>query len=422
MKKFITLLTMLFIVRSFCLYADVVESFDDDPLDIGKKKPFGMEDRSFEIGLANTNVNFANNFLAIKEVFQDVISIDIDKLSDGFKLNLGLNVTPFYFSFKAKKGWGFGLSTNAEAIGILGLSGKMLTINEAVKENSDVGGALFASTTINTLFDVWKLKVHLNPSLFYTLAYISSSPKSKSGLEYTLDYSDGTVMHIDYDIRLYTGFPTDGSAFSLTAKPGLDFSIGAEYQLAKELGLSKILPFLDFDVSVNLINIPFISSTISDYTEMSGKIGGDKPLTLFGDDDDGSDLFSSFETTSDSKTGKDETKVSRPFKLITRVDWRPLFGARLLTVSPIFGFCINTLYSEPFSIEWGINACLNLVNFFMVKTGINYTDRMWINSLGIALNLRAFEFDIGVDIRSQDFAQSWTGGGLGVNFGLKFGW
>ena len=427
MKKFITLLIIFLFIHSFCLYADAVESFEDDPLDMGKKKPFGMQDRAFEIGLVNLNFNFANNFLTIKDVFQDVISIDIDKLSDGFKLNLGLNVTPFYFSFKSKKGWGFGLTTNMETMGIFGLSGNMLTISKAKEDNSDISGALFASATVNALFDIWKLKFNFNPSFFYTLAYITHSDKSKSGLTYTLDYpNNSTVMCIDYDILLYTGFPLDsGAGFSLTSKPGVDFSIGAEYQLAKELGLSKILPFLDFDVSVNFIHVPLIASRIKDYTQMTGRFGDDKnPITLIGGDDnqDGSDFFSSFEPPGEPVKGTKEVDVYRPFKMITRLDWRPLFGARLLTVSPVFGFCVNNLYNDPFSWELGLNACLNLANFFMVKVGLNYTDRMYINSLGIALNLRAFELDLGADIRSQDPAQSWTGGGLGINFGLKFGW
>ncbi|GBU29664.1 hypothetical protein R84B8_03237 [Treponema sp. R8-4-B8] len=426
MKKFITLLVIFLFIHSFCLYADDVESFDDDPMEIGKKKPFGMEDRGFEIGLANFNFNFANNFLTIKEVFQDVVSIDIDKLSDGFKLNLGLNVTPFYFTFKSKKGWGFGLSTNIETMGIIGISGNMLTFHKAKDDNSDISGALFGSATINALFDVWKLKVNVNPSLFYTLAYITPSPNSSSSLVYTLDYPNGeTIMCIDYGIRLYTGFPLDSNdGFSLTAKPGFDFSVGVGYQLAKEIGLSKILPFLDFDVSLDLIHIPLISSKIEDYTELKGRIGSDKPITLLGgDSQDGSDFFSSFETAGgDTETGKKVIDVYRPFKLIARADWRPLFGARLLTVTPIIGFCVNTLYYEPVSLEWGVNACLNLANFFLVKAGINFTDRMWVNSLGIALNLRALEIDLGLDIRSQTFAQSWSGGGMGVNFGLKFGW
>jgi hypothetical protein len=424
MKKFITLIIIFLFVHSFCLYADDVESFDDgDPLDTEHKKPFRIEERAYEIGIAHVNVNFANNFLSIKEVFQDIILIDIDRLSEGFMVNLGLNITPFYFSFKSKKGWGFGLSTDMEAVGILGLSGKMLSISEAVKEDSDVCGALFASATIDTLFNVEEFKINVNPSLFYTLAYLTPSPKATSGLVYTLDYSkgSGTIMCVDYDMRLYTGIPMDGGSSSLTSKPGLDFSIGAVYPLAKELGLDRKSPLLDFDVGVDFINIPLIASKITDYKQIKGRIGSDEPIKFIGDDDNDDSFLSSLEPKDDSTTGKDEIQVYRPFKMIVHADWRP-FGSKLLTVTPVIGFCYNTLYFEPFSFEIGINGCLNLVNFFLFKIGFNYTDRMYINSIGIAFNLRAFEFDIGADLRSQAPVQSWIGDGLGVNVGFKFGW
>jgi len=423
MKKFITLIMVFLFVHSFCLYADDAESFEDDPLDIGHKKPFGMEERSFEIGIAHVNVNFANNFLSIKEVFQDVILIDIDKLSEGFMVNLGLNATPFYFSFKSKKGWGFGLSTDMEAVGILGLSGKMLSISEAVKDNSDVCGALFASATIDTLFNVEEFKININPSLFYTLAYLTPSPKATSGLVYTLDYSkgNGTIMCVDYDMRLYTGIPMDSDSYSLTSKPGLDFSIGAVYPIAKELGLDRKSPLLDFDIGLDFMNIPLVASKITDYKQIKGRVGSDEPIKFISDDDDDDNFLSSFEPTDDSATGKDEIQVYRPFKMIVHADWRP-FGSKLLTVTPVIGFSINNLYYEPFSLEIGINGCLNLANFFIVNLGFNHTDRMYVNSIGIAFNLRAFELDIGADLRSQTPDQSWTGGGFGVNVGLKFGW
>jgi hypothetical protein len=419
MKKFTTLLIIFLFVRSFCLYAeDVIEPFGDDPLDIaGNKKPFDIQERSFEIGLAHINVNLANNFLKISEIFQDVVVIDIDKLADGFMLNFGLGATPFYFTFKSKKGWGFGLSTDAEAVGILGLSGKMLSISQAVNENSDIGGALFASITINSFFNVQKFKVKVNPSLFYTLAYITPS-SNPSSLLYTMDYSNGTKLYADYDVRIYTGFDADNN--NITANPGLDFSVGVEYPLAKEIGLSETLPFLDFDVGLDLINVPFIPSKMTNYQQFKGRVGSAKPMTFFGDD--GEDLFSSFDTTSESEEGEDEINVRRPFKMIVRADWRPLLGSRLLTVTPVIGFCHNELYFQPFSLEAGLNACLNLANFFLVKVGFNYTDRLFINSLGLAFNLRAFELDIGADLRSQKIDQSWSGAGFGVNFGLKFGW
>jgi hypothetical protein len=416
MKKFTLLFIIFLFVMSFCLYAQS-EPFGDDQLDKTEKKKFGFQERGFELGLAHVNANFGNNFLSIKEVFQDVIIVDLDKLADGFMVNFGLDVTPFYFTYKSEKKWGFGLSTDIEGIGLLGLSGNMLTLSEAVKENSDLGGALFASATINTFFNLQKFKVRVNPSLFYSLFYVTSSPKKSSSLEYTLDYSDGTVLCADYDIRIYTGFLLD-EGFTLTAKPGFDFTMGVTYPLAEDMNLTK---YLDFEVSLDLINVPFIPSKMTDYTQINGRIGGDKPIEFFGDN--GVD-FSSFDSNNESETGNYEIGVYRPFKMIVSADWRPLSGdlSKMLTVTPVIGFCHNELYYNPFSLEIGINAKLSLANFFLVKAGLNYTDRMFVNSFGIGLNVRAFELDIGADLRSQDAAQSWAGAGFGLNVGLKFGW
>jgi hypothetical protein len=421
MKKFIYLSFVFLFVQSFCLYAQYYPNRGDLYVPEEEKKPFEIEERSFELGLTHLNLNFANNFLKISEVFQDVVVIDIDKLTDGFMFNLGLNVTPFYFTYKSKEGWGFGLSTDIEGVGMLGISGNMLSLNEAVKEDSDIGGALFASTTINTFFNVQKFKVKVNPSLYYALAYLTPSRNSSSGLTYTLDYSNGTIFYVDYNMRLYTGFPLDDlDNFKLTSKPGMDFSVGVEYPLAKEIGLTETMPFLDFDVSFDLINVPFIPSTITDYKQLKVRVGKDNPITFFGDD--GGDFLSFLDTINDLETGEDEIRASRPFKMIIRADWRPINGKKILTVTPVIGFCLNELYYNPFSFEIGLNVGLNLANFFLVKAGINYTDRIYINSLSLALNLKALEIDIGADLRSQKADQSWTDVGLGVNFGLKFGW
>jgi len=440
MKKFATLLIIFLFVQSFCLYAQYYPNRSDPPEVVGdkktenkktdnikagntkaeNKKPLDIQDRSFEFGLAHINMNFANNLLSMSEVFQDVIVINIDKISDGIMFNLGFGVTPFYFSYESKKGWGFGISTDIEGVGILGLSGTMLTFSEAVKENSDISGALFTSTTVNTFFNMQKFKVKINPSLYYALACIAPLSNSPSSLMYTMDYSNGTVMCIDYAVRIYTCFPLDDDGFQLTSKPGLDFSVGIEYPLSKEIGLNKIMPFLDFDVGFDLINIPIISSTMTDYRQIKGRVGSDKPITFFGNDDE--NFFSSFDANNELESGKDEINVSRPFKMIAWAYWRPINGKKLFTITPVIGFCHNNFYYNPFSLEAGLNVCLNLANFFLIKAGINYTDRMFVNSLGLALNFRVFELDIGADLRSQDANQSWKGAGVGVNFGLKLGW
>jgi hypothetical protein len=377
----------------------------------------GTTERTFEIGLLNIDFNFANSFLSIKDVFHEVIIIDLDKLSDGFKINFGLNIVPLYVNFNSKKGWGFGLSSGVSAFGVVNLSGNMLTISEAIKDNSDVGGAAFSSLTLNSFYDVKKLKIKLNPSLYTALVYVAPPRNMTSSVVYTLDYSDGTVMNIDYASRVYVGFSTENN-FSITSNPGLDFTIGMEYPLAKEIGLTNILPILDFDVALDIINIPFIPSTLTDYIQVKGRVGKDTPIKLINkDDDDDSELFSSDGVFKETRV----VQVKRPFRMLARADWRPLFGVKFLTITPVIGFCYSEFYYQPFSFEGGLNASLNLGSIFKLRAGLNYIDRMFVNNLGVVFNSKIFEVDVGLDLRSQEISQLWSGAGFGLSFGLKFG-
>jgi len=410
-------LIILFLVQSFCVFAQGNLS------DKNKKKNSSLiKDRSFEIGVMFLNANLANNFLSVPDILKDVIIIDLDKLADGFKFNLGISAAPIYFKFRAEEGWGLGLSTDINAIGVLNISGNMLSFSEAIKDNSDVGGAVFTSAALNSFFDAEGFKIKISPSVFYTLAYIAPPKNMPSSIVYTLDYSNGTEICIDYAARVYTGYSLEDNKISLTSNPGLDFTVGLEYPLAKGIGLTDAAPFLDFDIGLDLINIPFIPSTMKDYKKVKGRVGKDEPIKLFNKDDDDEDddggLLSSDEIVSEKKI----IQVSRPFKMILRADWRPFNGKKFLTITPVIGFYYNDLYYKPFSLETGLNACLNFGDLFLIKTGFNYTDRLFINNIGLTLNFRAFELDIGADFRAHKISQIWKGTGLGVNFGLKFGW
>jgi len=408
MKKLSLLLLLFFLVQSFCLFAK------DD-----KKKPALTMDRTLELGLLNFNINFANSFITATDIFQDVIIVDLDKLAEGFQLNLGVNITPVYINYKSKKGYGLGISTNIEAVGILNLSGNMLNLSEAVKDNSDISGAIFSSVTINSYFNMQKYKIKINPALFCALAYVTPPANMPSSVVYTLDYSNGTVMSVDYAVQIYTAYSVEDKSITNNVMPGFDFSLGFEYPLAKEIGLADKIPLLDFDLGFDLINIPFFPSTMMEYKQFKGKLGRDTPIKLINkDDDDDEGLF----TPDENNNGTRQVKIYRPFKMLVWADWRPMGGSKFLILTPQIGFCYNPLYYQPFSFEGGLNTCINLSGLFKLKAGFNYIDRMYINGLGITVNVKACEIDIGFDLRSQKFIQVWKGSGFGINFGLKFGW
>jgi hypothetical protein len=370
-----------------------------------------IKDRTVEIGL-NAKVGFSNDFLSTTEFFQKTFVLDLDKIKNGININFDANASPLYFNYNNKNNWGFGLSIKADVYGILGLSGKMLSFSEAVAEKSDISAAVFAEAGIPVFFHLQKFKIKIKPALFYPVIY------AVSDISYTFSSDNsGTILNIAYDINVYSAYSIE-KYNGITGTPGADFQLGVEYPLSNALGLNDKFFMLDFDLGLDIVNIPLLSSSVKDYMKISGNIGNDKPFVFGSDNSDMGDLF---DFDSDTTYGENKRKVMRPFKMIARADWRPL-GIRLLTVIPEAGFSINSLYSKPFSLEAGLKTRLDISNLFIATLGMGFYDRLWRNSLDLALNLRVFELDLGVDLRSQRFIKSWTGSGFGINAGLKFGW
>jgi hypothetical protein len=367
-----------------------------------------MSDRTFEIGL-HAGAGFSNDFLTVRDVFQESAVIDLDELKEGFQMNIALDIIPFHFSFNRDNNWGFGLSLGADAIGILNLSGNMITFGEAENEQSEIRGAAFAYTQGSGFFHFQRFRIKTNASVFVPLIYVTSD------VSYTYKQTQGsTIFDIDYNLKIFAATPLGEDGFSLTARPGFDLHLGVEYPLAEVLGLSETFGFLDFIVGMDLINIPIFRAQMKNYMGFSGRIGG-------GEFDFSEDGFDGFFNMEDTENFEGNISVMRPFKMLLWADWKP-FGIVPLSFIPTLGFSINPLYNQLFSMECGIKVRYDLLNIFIATLGIGYHDRLWKNSIDLALNLRAVELNLGFDLRSPEFLKSWAGGGYNVSLGLKFGW
>ncbi|MCL2443518.1 MAG: hypothetical protein FWD13_08675 [Treponema sp.] len=424
MKKLLLfLLTCLIIIP--CLSAE--NPFDEQP----QKKPFGFSNRMFEMGFS-TDVVFSNNFLTIGDIFfSETLVLDLDRLNSGFRISFGLGVTPFYFNVNSKDDWGFGLSTNVDAIGILGLPGNLLSFGSANNSQFDLGGAVFATTQASAFFHVQKFKVTVQPTLFYTAVNMKIKRDVDNDFSFTFNNEEeGPVINIRYDdIRLYSAIPIGlDSGFnldmnSISGSPGFDLTFSVEYPLSEVLGINEILPFLDFDVGVQLSGLPLFPSTLHNYLKIEGRIGSTDPIILGDLDGDFNleDIMNNFIPEFYISEGEEKANFWRPFKFFAWANWRPLLGSNLITVTPIIGFSVDQIYNNKAAFEGGLNATLNLANILYVTAGINYFDRIWINSLALGVNLKLIQLDVGIDMRSQSFIRSWSASGIGVNFGLRFG-
>ena len=155
---------------------------------------------------------------------------------------------------------------------------------------------------------------------------------------------------------------------------------------------------------------------MKNYMIISGRIGNGAPLSEI---EDFSDFFTIDEPFFGSY-GYSFKNVLRPFKMLAWADWKP-FDAVPISFIPTIGFAISAIYEKPASMEAGIKARYNHANLLIASLGVGYYDCVWKNSLEIALNFCYFEFDIGVEMRSQDFVKSWQGSGFGVYIGFKAG-
>jgi len=375
-----------------------------------------IKDRVFEIGF-NAGFSFSNDFLSANEIFQKKFVLDLDKLGDGFRMNMGVGATPLYFNYNGRRGWGFGFSTNVEALGIFNLSGEMLSLSETKSDkdgSSEISGAVFAEAAVPGYVTYKKFKIKFKPALYFPIVYAASSD-----IKYTYTNSGaGTVLNIGYDVNVYTIVSmNEKNRSGLTSTPGVDFYAGVEYPLSQVLGLKEKFFLLDFDVGLDITGIPIVPSSMKDYMRLSGTVGSDKPIKLFGEDAN----VDSFINLKDAEYKSEKKTVLRPFKLLTHVDWRPL-GIQLLTVTPSLGFAISPIYDKSFSMEAGVKARVDVFNAFIFTAGIGYHDRLWKNGFDLALNCRAVEFNFGAALCSPSFAKSWTGGGFSLNTGFKFGW
>jgi hypothetical protein len=434
---------------------DTVEKEEVVEKKVKEKGPFRIPNRNFETGILNLNLGASNSFMSTFEIFKEKVTIDIDKLSNGLNINTNLFLSPVFFNFNKKDKWGYGLSTGLEVFGIADLNGNMLTLHEADSANSDIGAGVFAEVNVHGFLTFQKFKIKVKPAVYYPLLYAIPKNFSYTYANKNEGGIDNTYLNMELDMRVFTPFPLDkdfdfkdifdifstikDTITDISARPGIDISIGAEYPLSEVLGLTEKISFLDFDVGIDFINIPLYRSVMEDYIPIIANLGnGDEPIDFFNElisgDSEEIDFDKYFNYTK-GDPGKDKINITRPFKMIISANWRP-FGSPFksdsneinkqkrewLTFTPMLGFAVNPIYFKPFSLEGGIKTRFSFVNFFIAALNIGYYDRLWKNSLDLAVNLRIFEIDIGASMQSADFLKSWSGGGFGASFGLKFGW
>jgi hypothetical protein len=238
--------------------------------------PFRIRNRTVEIGLANINLAFSNDFLSLGNVFQDTVVLDLDLLRRGLGINFGLALNPVFFSYNRNDRWGFGFSTGIDMFGTAALSGTMLTLRQDTNGISELNAAVFSTLDFSGFFHIERFRIRVGPSVYLPIAYM----RPREFIYINRTANDETFFYLGVNMEVFTAFPTEGD-FSITASPGVDFSISVEYPLADALALNQRFPFLDFTVGVDIVNIPIVPAVMRNYSLYIMSFGDrDNPIDL----------------------------------------------------------------------------------------------------------------------------------------------
>jgi len=385
------LLIIFFLFIPLILFADNEEETQHDPLQ--------ANNRTVEIGFLKTRIGFSNNYLKFNSIFKERIEINLNKLDAGLKFNFDLGIIPLYFSYNYDDLWGLGFSYGVDTKGNIDISGNLLTLGSAVSEASQINAAIFTQAKFSSFFIYNDIKIKINPSIFYPVLYIGGEPAVLYSMN---NIASSMAVELKYQILVYTAFDTNKDKLKLTASPGVDFHLGAEYQLPEKPNML---------VGLDIINLPLIPSSMKHFMKMTGQIGDGIPLTY----ENIADMVFDIE---DPVYGNKKRYILRPFKLLTWLEWEPYEEVPFI-LTPTLGFALNPLFHNYFSLEIGVKALYNLNNIFKPSLSIGYHDRLWKNNLDMALIINYFEFNFGLDMYAHNFLKSFQGYGLGINIGFK---
>ena len=413
------------------------------------KEPFRFKNRMVELSVVNVNLNVSNSFIAIGDVFEspfymlgnindikddpvlaykNPVVINLDDFFSGYKFILGTGIKPFSLNFNWKDKWGFGLDVaHISVTGNVALAEELLSLKEARNEKFNMGMAAYVDVGIPIFFHYDDFKIKIRPAVYMPLIYTRPTITYTYKKEYKNPETgaEGSYLEVDYDMRVYSlvDMQQDDILQSLTDEAwniprnnlGYDFGLSVEYPWSYNL-----------DIGVDIVNIPvpYATARLNHYTQLSGSMMVDTSRLDIDEVMDGDISKHAYNFKHNKQTygyNSAGQKVYRPFSMLFYADYRP-YDSRILSLIPSLGFSINSLYNEPGSVEGGLSARIDLANIFITTLGINYNDRAWKNSIDFVLNLRAFQLDLGLSSQAPTLVKSWQGAGVGVNFGMKFGW
>lgn len=380
----------------------------------------------------NIPVDVSNTGFGISDIFQETVVIDFNKIARDLPtrgLVIDYQVNPdFCFGLNIGN-LSFHSHIGVDTYGYVGLSKDIFTfLAEGNGSNSEMyfGGSseleAFVYTGISFGMETGKLKFSVSPQFFIPAIHIKPN---KLG---------ATVKNGE-----------DGS-FSVEAVADVDIysviDIGYFFQQSSDLGLSKIMSALGFDIggqaeyqilpflkAGGYVNCPIVPGTLNysaniAYSATASTNDGCTIVDVLMGFADGtaSEKYSlAFEQKPNSFISNAGFKLNRPFRLGGTVEYSP-FGS-WFNVQGMLGVGIKqpfTSYATPY-LEYSAGLNINWCRVFEVTVSSSCIKEVYRQSLDFIMNLWLFELDFGVSLTSTSFLSSWCGRGVGAYVAVTIG-
>jgi hypothetical protein len=289
-----------------------------------------------------------------------------------------------------------------------------------------------------------RLWIRAAPSVFFTILYME---QGKAGMKGNADLLGKYELTTNSNLYMYSAWNLKDGSPDIFASPGLDLTLEAAYALFPMLDIGMAVSHIplvastlwyETSIDVNAKNLgvdmtslrslasnaPSEAPSISNWqvwqnyiTSMRGQLEDIQKNGI--DTSDFEDLNMEELIQTGERTSYD---VRRPTRFDVYGIFKP-FRTPILVVRPNAGATVHTVFAGDDALfNWGLNIQFNAPKIFSASIGTGVTEAVYSNRLGIALDFRAFELDLGAALTGTTYAESFSANGLAAMVGMKFGW
>ncbi len=403
MKKNLTMLGIL--LASALLYA----------------RPLRVAHRYFELGI-NADINVANNYFTPADLLQRQLTIDLRQIADtmqmpSFRFDTN-NSVEYFMNLNLPNGVHAGLSAGVDISGNINLSksvfeflGKGNKLGEKLDIKNDMHFDAFAYVDASAGFNFKKSHITVVPAVFHPLLH-AEMPKCKASFENSA--SGKTMVAAEAEVKLnsftnigsYIGQGGDPSnpAEDLKTGWGFDLHVAVEHKVLEALQCGAYM------------RIPFVPGRLEN--EISVETAALFDIDSLIDATGGSVHSHSFTQTANRR---ESYPLHRPFRMGAEVAWRPV--GKWLTLGSLLGLGVSypyRTYAKPY-IDYSIYTNLSLFEILGLTLSSARFNQIFKQQVGIMINARVLQIDVGVSSQSSDFAHSFQLSGVGAFVGISLG-